>query len=232
MFEDSTFASTGRIRSRSRAGLLVATVVDSAAAAALVLIPLLYPHMLPRAVSAFLLNVPPVEVERPKPPVRVEEARVMPAILDMGIHAPRTIPRSIYYVDKPEPRIEGNIADLADPRADASDVFAAEKPINVTRGADRTMRVPSTIVEGLIVKKTLPVYPPIARETRTQGTVVLEATISRNGTIENLRVESGPQLLRQAALDAVGNWRYRPYLLNGSPIEVETTVNVVFRLNE
>ena len=231
MFEDSTFASTGRIRSRNRSGVVIAAVVDTAAAAALVLFPLLYPHMLPRAVSAFLLNLPQAEVERPKPAVRVEAARVMPAALDMGIHAPRTIPTTIYYADKPEPRIDVDIADLAGPMPANGDVFAGDKPFNVTRGGDRAVRVPSTIVEGLIVAKTLPVYPAIARETHTQGTVVLEATISRSGTIENLRVASGPPLLRQAALDAVSRWRYRPYLLSGSPIEVETTVNVVFRLD-
>jgi protein TonB len=60
--------------------------------------------------------------------------------------------------------------------------------------------------------------------------VVLQATISKSGTIENLRVMSGPAVLQRAALDAVAQWRYRPYLLNGEPVEVETTVNVEFRL--
>jgi protein TonB len=92
------------------------------------------------------------------------------------------------------------------------------------------VRLPSTMVAGLLVEKVLPVYPVIAKETHIEGVVVLQATISKSGTIENLRVESGPPMLRQAALDAVSNWRYRPYLLNGKPVEVETTVNVVFRL--
>jgi protein TonB len=60
---------------------------------------------------------------------------------------------------------------------------------------------------------------------------VLQATISRNGTIENLRVASGSPLLQQAALDAVAQWRYKPYLLDGQPVEVETTVEVQFKLN-
>jgi protein TonB len=64
-----------------------------------------------------------------------------------------------------------------------------------------------------------------------QGTVVLAAFISKQGTIENMRIVSGPAMLQQAALDAVGQWRYRPYMLNGEPVEVETTVNVVFSLN-
>jgi len=58
----------------------------------------------------------------------------------------------------------------------------------------------------------------------------LQATISKVGSIQNLRVISGPPMLQQAALDAVRSWRYKPYLLNGDPVEVETTVNVVFNL--
>jgi protein TonB len=60
--------------------------------------------------------------------------------------------------------------------------------------------------------------------------VVLQAMISKDGTIENLSVVSGPMMLRQAALDTVKTWRYQPYLLNNVPVEVETTVNVVFTM--
>jgi protein TonB len=88
------------------------------------------------------------------------------------------------------------------------------------------------VVEGLLIRKTIPVYPPIAKASRTQGTVVLQANISRNGTIENLRVVSGSPMLQQAAIDAVKTWLYRPYLLSGEPVEVETTVNVVFTLQQ
>ena len=63
-----------------------------------------------------------------------------------------------------------------------------------------------------------------------QGTVVLQAIISKAGTIENLQIISGPQMLQQAAIDAVKTWRYRPYLLNNQPVEVETTVSVIFKL--
>ena len=63
-----------------------------------------------------------------------------------------------------------------------------------------------------------------------QGTVVLQATISKSGTIENLRVISGPAMLQEAARDAVMTWRYKPYLLNNEPVEVDTTVNVIFTL--
>jgi len=232
MFEDSVFASAGRIRSRNGAGLIAASFVETAAVAALVLVPLLYPHLLPRAVSAFLLDVPPMQVEEPKPLTRTEAVRMTPAVLDMGIHAPRQIPTNIYIPERAETQLAINTADFAGPLPPASDAFGSAEAVNVVRGPEQhSLRVPSSMVEGLLVHKTLPVYPPIARASRTQGMVVLEATISRSGTIENLRVESGPPMLRQAALDAVSNWRYRPYLLNGVPIEVETTVNVIFRLD-
>jgi TonB family protein len=84
----------------------------------------------------------------------------------------------------------------------------------------------------LLLSKVGAVYPPIAKAAQISGTVVLEATISTEGAIENLRVVSGPAMLQQSALNAVKQWRYRPYLLNNTPVEVETTVNVVFSLNQ
>ena len=91
-------------------------------------------------------------------------------------------------------------------------------PVSITSG----------VAAGMLVQKTIPLYPAIARSARVSGTVVLQATISKAGTIENLRVITGPAMLQQAALDAVKSWRYRPYQLNGAPVAVETTVNVVF----
>ena len=84
----------------------------------------------------------------------------------------------------------------------------------------------------MVIQRIVPRYPPIALASHTQGTVVLQAVISKNGTIENLRVISGSPLLQQAAIDAVSQWRYRPYLLNGQPVDVETSINVVFGLSQ
>jgi protein TonB len=94
----------------------------------------------------------------------------------------------------------------------------------------KKLTISSGVMAGNLLQKTMPQYPAIAKAARIQGTVVLQATISKSGTIENLRVVSGPPMLQQSALDAVRSWRYKPYLLNGDPVEVETTVNVVFNL--
>jgi protein TonB len=95
-------------------------------------------------------------------------------------------------------------------------------------------RIPlaSVIVNNQVIQKTIPVYPPIARAARITGTVVLHAVISTSGSIMELRVVSGPAMLQQSALDAVKNWKYRPYLLNNEPVEVETTVNVIYTLGD
>ena len=89
----------------------------------------------------------------------------------------------------------------------------------------------SIILEGNLIHKVLPVYPSLARSVRIQGPVVLVAIISKAGTIDNLRAISGHPMLIPAALDAVSRWRYRPYILNNEPIEVETQITVNFLLS-
>jgi periplasmic protein TonB len=84
--------------------------------------------------------------------------------------------------------------------------------------------------EGNLIRKVQPAYPPLARSARIQGQVVLQAVISRQGSIENLSVVTGHPMLVQAAIDAVRQWRYRPYILNNEPVEVETQITVNFSL--
>jgi periplasmic protein TonB len=88
----------------------------------------------------------------------------------------------------------------------------------------------SLMLQGSLIRRVDPVYPALARNARVQGSVIVFATISTAGTIENLRVLSGHPLLVGAAIDAVKQWRYRPYILNGEPIEVETEITVNFVL--
>ena len=94
----------------------------------------------------------------------------------------------------------------------------------------KKVNISAGVAHGMLLQKTTPMYPPIAKAARVSGTVVIQAKISKTGTIENLHVISGPAMLQQAAMDAVKSWRYRPYLLNNEPVEVETTVNVIFTL--
>lgn len=88
----------------------------------------------------------------------------------------------------------------------------------------------SSMLQGSLLHQVQPTYPPLAKTARIQGPVVLEAVISKAGVIENLRVISGPPMLVKAALEAVSEWRYRPYILNNEPVEVETRITVNFTL--
>ena len=96
--------------------------------------------------------------------------------------------------------------------------------------APRRISISAGVAVGLLVSKAPIVYPIDAKKAGVSGTVVLSAIIGRDGTVEDLQVVSGPEMLQQAALDSVKQWRYRPYLLNGDPVEVRTTINIIFTL--
>jgi TonB family protein len=113
----------------------------------------------------------------------------------------------------------------------APNVFGSKPALNVAPAAPKTISVAASIMAGRAISKPQPVYPSFAKTARVEGTVVLHATISKTGTIQNVSVVSGPQMLRQAALDAVKTWRYKPYLLDNEPVEVETNVDVIFVLS-
>ena len=88
------------------------------------------------------------------------------------------------------------------------------------------------VSKGLLVYRIDPPYPVLARQAHIQGTVVLTALIDKEGIIQNLQVVSGHPLLAPAAIEAVKHWRYKPFLLDGQPVGVETTVTVNFRFSE
>lgn len=100
----------------------------------------------------------------------------------------------------------------------------------VKAALSRPLAISSGVATGMLIQRTPPIYPTIAKSARVSGTVELHAIIAKDGTIRDLRLVSGPEMLRQAAMDAVRTWRYRPYKLDNQPTEVETTINVVFTL--
>ncbi len=92
------------------------------------------------------------------------------------------------------------------------------------------VKITEGVSQGLLLQQVRPVYPPLARQARIQGTVVLQVLIGKDGSIESLSLVSGHPMLAPAAMDAVKQWKYKPYSLNGEPVEVETTINVSFEL--
>jgi TonB family protein len=93
---------------------------------------------------------------------------------------------------------------------------------------DAPIRVSSGVMAGQLLTKVAPVYPPEAKDAKVMGSVVMHAIIGKNGLVESLDIVSGPELLRRPALDAVQQWTYKPYLLNGNPVAVETSIAVSY----
>jgi protein TonB len=237
MFEDSTFESTGKIKTRSRRWMLATLVFNGTILSILVLLPLVYPDALPRHMIPTLLVAP--EAPKPEPPPEPVRERVIVANThsefdDGRIVAPPRIPIKIRMFSGPEHPLSNTFAlDLSNgiPGGDGRSPFGNGSPATVVRPAVTSpIHVASKLVEGNLIYKSVPQYPAIAKAVGAQGTVILQATISKAGTIENLHVISGPPMLQQAAIDSVKTWRYKPYMLNGQAVEVETTVNVIFRL--
>jgi protein TonB len=160
--------------------------------------------------------------------------------IDAGLHAPTKIPKKIEMVKEdaaPPPTMAGVAGMSGMSGGSAGGVLGGVlggmgTATPVVRAAPPKptgpARISGGVMAGSIIQKTQPIYPPIAKAAHVSGTVVLHAIISKTGQIVNLQVISGPQMLQSAALDAVKQWRYKPYLLNGEPTEVDTTVQVNF----
>jgi protein TonB len=187
-----------------------------------------------------MLLTAPQPPAQPAPQQQQQPARAVRVVpRDDTMTAPSSIPTHTLIARQPEaPEPDGMIqgSDLGGPGlgTPGGDPLrgADTRPAIVVRQAPQgPAHISTGVADGLLIFKTVPRYPPIAVAARVEGTVILQAMISKNGMIVNLRVLSGPPMLHQAAVDAVSTWRYRPYTLNGEPVEVETTVNVVFSLN-
>ena len=155
------------------------------------------------------------------------------------MRAPTVIPKTIAQVkDEPEqpPSAAGVVGGVPGgiPGGQMGGVIGgiiSSTPVAVPKVATpQRVRVSQGVSQGLLVRKVNPTYPPLARQARISGTVVLHAVISKDGSIENLTLVSGHPMLAPAAIDAVKQWKYKPYLLNGEPVEVDTEVQVNFTL--
>ncbi|PYX65739.1 MAG: hypothetical protein DMG74_07385 [Acidobacteria bacterium] len=103
-------------------------------------------------------------------------------------------------------------------------------PVSVPKPVPQSIKVSQGVSQGLLIKKVQPSYPAQALAMRMQGAVQLQATINKDGSVSNLKVLSGEAILSRAAMDAVRQWKYKPYFLNGEPVEIQTQIVVNFKL--
>lgn len=138
--------------------------------------------------------------------------------------------------DKQPQAVAGVSEPPVSPSPATTAVDSASTPASATEGRPQVLRispklrVSQGVMEGNIVHRVEPVYPPEARRAHTQGDVILQATIGKDGRVHDVKAISGPPELIEASIGAIQQWRYRPYLLQGNPVEVETTIKVQFHM--
>lgn len=103
-------------------------------------------------------------------------------------------------------------------------------PAIVAKPGLQIIRVSQGVSNGLLIKRVQPIYPPLAMQMRVEGAVELEATVSKDGSTSNIKVLKGDPMLTQAAVDAVRRWKYKPYFLDGQPVELQTQITINFKL--
>ena len=243
MFEDSLFATNPRPNPRRGWSALLSFALQAVLVTMLVAAPLFYTEALPMDYARSFIELPTPPPGPPPPPPRGPVAHhPSPSNLEgehiIEIHeVPKGPPKQI--VERvapphwtPDDFVTGSTgASGADNGIGNVLGGTSGRGIPVPPPPTPTKPVPvSHISEGLLIHKVTPEYPEIAKMAHQQGTVVLHAIIGRDGAIQQLQAVSGPPLLVPAAVRAVQQWRYRPYILNGQPVEVETQITVNFRL--
>ncbi|MCL4524023.1 MAG: energy transducer TonB [Acidobacteria bacterium] len=247
MFDDLIECSpTGKKKTKTGLTVFISTMFQMLLLGVMVLIPLIYTEALPKAMLTTFLVAPPPPPP-PPPPAAAPVQRIvrpMAKLMQSGkLQAPTAIPKQVTMIKEEEmPPDMGAVGVVGGvpggvPGGQAGGVLGGiiggvvstslPPPPKVT---PQRIRQGGNVQQARLINMVRPVYPPLARQARISGTVRLHAIIAKDGTVIQLEVVNGHPLLVQAALDAVRQWRYQPTLLNNEPVEVDTTVDVVFSL--
>jgi protein TonB len=238
MFEDSLMESGGRIKTNQKWTGLISTLVQLGLVGFLVLLPLIFTEALPKGqLTTWLVAPPPPPPPPPPAAPQIQHVQKVSEIVDGALRTPSKIPKKVQMIQQEEaPQqnsgVMGGVVGGV-PGGSANGVIggiigSGAPPPKVA--TPQKLRVSSGVADGLKIHDVTPAYPQMARIAHIQGDVLLQATISKSGVIENLRAVQGHPILIQAAMDAVKQWKYKPYILNGEPVEVETTIKVQFHM--
>jgi len=249
MFSDSLL-EFGVQRKRKAFATMVSFLLNCLAIGCLLIVPLMFTEQLPKAQLMTFLVAPPPPPPPPPPAAEQQIAKVVRQIqsdlLSTGaLRTPARIPQKVQMINEeeappPMPVASGVIGGVPGgvPGGQmggviggiinsASRLSTAPKFVPVT---PQRVRISQGVTKGLLIHRVEPQYPALARAARVQGDVILKAIIDKNGDIQDLQLISGHPMLVPGAIAAVKQWRYKPYLLNGQPVEVETTITVIFTL--
>ena len=252
LFEDSLLEASSGQRKRRTWATLLSIVLQCLLVGVLILIPLLFTDVLPKQQLLTLLEAPPPPPPAPPAapaPTAVKVVKVASDFANGQLRTPGRIPAKVQMIkedDAPPPAAisagvvggvpggipGGQLGGVIGGIISSTSSLAAVPNLSKPTSMPQRVRVSPGVSKGLLIYRIEPTYPPLARQARIQGVVVLTAVIDKGGNIQNLQVVSGHPMLAPAAIEAVKQWRYKPFLLNGQPLEVETTVTVTFQLRQ
>jgi protein TonB len=239
MFDDLLESTNEKKKTNKGWSVILSAMVQTLILGVLILIPLIYTEALPKAMLSTLLVAPPPPPPPPPPPVATQVVKVKPVarLIQSGkLVQPRAIPKAVaifkeealppdVITNTPTGGVFGGI-----PGQGIIGGAGLGAPPPAPKAPPARIKQGGNVTAALIINQTRPIYPPLARQARIQGNVVLHAIIDKDGKVAQLEVVSGHPLLVQSALDAVREWRYKPTLLNGDPVEVDTTITVTFTM--
>lgn len=238
MFEDSLMESGGKIRTNQKTTTTISFIVELIVIGFMILLPLLITEALPlHQLNSFLVAPPPPPPPPPPPAAVVKQVPHTTEVVNNELRTPSKIPKIVKMIkeeDQPAPSsgvvggVTGGVPGGQLNGVIGSIVGSSAPPPKVA--TPQKLRVSQGVAEGNLVHRVEPQYPQMAKVAHIQGEVILAATISKSGIIENLHAIGGHPILAQAAMDAVKQWKYKPYMLNGEAVEVETTVKVTFHM--
>jgi protein TonB len=245
MFADSVL-DFGQQKKRQSFATVTSFILNCLAISVLLIMPLAFPESLPKGQLLMFLVAPPPPPPPPAAAVERVVRQIQTDMLNTGqLRTPGRIPQRVQMIkedDAPPPMPSvggvvggvpggipgGQLGGVIGGIVNATSNAAIPKFVPVT---PQRVRISQGVTRGLLIQKMEPQYPPLARAARVQGEVLLSAIIDANGQITNFQLVSGHPMLVPAAIAAVKQWRYKPYLLNGQPVEVETTITVIFSLS-
>jgi periplasmic protein TonB len=236
MFDDLLESTSEKKKDNKGWGFVLSGVVQALILGILILIPLIYTEALPKAMLSTLLIAPPPPPPPPPPPqpVKVVVKPVARLIQSGKLMQPRAIPKEVAVFKEADlpPDVINNAGNTGGVFGGipGQGMVAAVAPPPPKPTAPQRVKQGGNVTAASILQQTRPLYPALARQARIQGNVVLHAIIDKDGKVAQLEVISGHPLLVQSALDAVKQWRYKPTLLNGDPVEVDTTITVTFTM--
>jgi periplasmic protein TonB len=237
MFDDLVESAVVKRKTNKTWPVFLSTFVQTMILGILVLIPLMHSEALPKTMLPTLLVAPPPPPPAPPPQTVKTNARPIVRFIQSGkLLAPSKIPKDVAMLSEPPlpPEVANNgitnnvFSDIPGQTITGNTGPAVPAP-SKTPGPSR-IKQGGNVTAASLINQTRPAYPALARQARIQGNVILHAIIDKDGNVAQLEVISGHPLLVQSALDAVKQWRYKPTLLNGDPVEVDTTITVTFTM--